>query len=438
MPNQPIKEDSMSSCKRTGAAVIVTILALLVSGPLSAAELGRVICKVMDIDDNPIKGATVTVTTEEKESFLLSRETNRKGRCTINLTDATFQYDFKVEAEGFQAITVKVKPQVSGITERVFKLAPVGIGEAGGMELNQEDRDNMALGSKALRTYNEGVDAQNADDLDTAMAKFKEAAELDPEMEPAFTQIAAVAILQGDFAAAAEAADKAVSLDSESFRALHVRYEAYRKLGDEEKADEAADALRKAGDVHDAAARIYNDAVDAYNAGNIEAAKATFREAIELDPELLAAYKTLAGLYIKERNGREAASMARQVLEREPDNVNAMKILYDASSITKDDAGVQEALEMLVVADPEWAASGLFEHARKLYDEGNTDGALAVVTELLKVQPDHAGAHYILGLCLNIGGDVDGTKEHLQRFLELAPDHPEAPIAKEILSYYQK
>jgi len=428
----------MSLCKRIGAALIVTILALLVSGPLGAAELGRVVCKVMDLDDNPIKGATVTVTTDEKESFLLSRETNRKGRCTINLTDATYEYDFKVEAEGYQPITVKVKPQIGGISERVFKLAPVGTGAAGGMDLNQEDLDNMAIGSKALRTYNEGVEAQNAGDLDTAMAKFSEASELDPEMEPAFTQVAAVAILQGDYEAAAVAAEKAVSLDSTSFRALHVRYEAYRKLGDEDKAEEAAKALRAAGDVHDAAARVYNDAVDAYNEGNVEQAKATFREALELDPELLAAYKTLAGLYIKERNGREAAAMARAVLEREPDNVNAMKILYDASSIAKDDAGVKEALAKLVVADPKWAASGLFEHARKLYDEGDTDGARAVVTELLKVQEDHAGAHYIMGLCLNIAGDVDGAKQHLQRFLELEPDHPEAPIAKEILSYYQK
>ena len=46
------------------------------------------------------------------------------------------------------------------------------------------------IGSKKVRRYNEGVEAQQAGDLETAMAKFLEAGEADPEFSPAFTGIA--------------------------------------------------------------------------------------------------------------------------------------------------------------------------------------------------------------------------------------------------------
>jgi Flp pilus assembly protein TadD len=55
--------------------------------------------------------------------------------------------------------------------------------------------------------------------------------------------------------------------------------------------------------------------------------------------------------------------------------------------------------------------------------------------KVLELDPNHARAHYFLGLVLMREGAKQEAKRHLQRFLELAPTDPDAATAKGAIQY---
>jgi regulator of sirC expression with transglutaminase-like and TPR domain len=52
----------------------------------------------------------------------------------------------------------------------------------------------------------------------------------------------------------------------------------------------------------------------------------------------------------------------------------------------------------------------------------------------VRLDPRHAYAHYHLGLAYNKQDKTDRAILHLERFLDLAPDAPEAPQVRALLS----
>ncbi len=427
----------MYTAKKAGAWLLCLAVTVGVATVGHSQAFTRIAAKVVNQDNEPLKGALVTVTTPEIPSFQFSKKTNKRGQCIVTFSDGTVIYDFTIELEGYQTLKAEVRPTVGTIDDRVFTLAPAGEDVASTAVTTVEKPARPTVGSKKVRRYNEGVEAQQAGDLEGAMAKFREAVEADPEFAPAFTGIATVAMEQGDYQEAATAAERAVTLDPESYRALQLRYDAYRNMGDEKMAAVAAKALKQAGDISEATAQTFREAIEAANAGNLEIAKARFRQALDLDPELVAAYSNLAQIYMWEGDAERAAAMADEVLRRRPDDVPALKIRYQALHRMGDDDAAKSILEEIVSADPEWATSVLFDDAQQLFNANQFEEARTVFEQILTVQPDHPESHYLAGLCCNSSGDFEGAKLHLTRFIELAPDSPMAPTAREILKYLQ-
>jgi len=414
---------------------LTLLLCALLSPRLDAQSFSRIACEVLDHNDKPIMGAVVTATTPTIASLTISKTTNKKGKCTISLSDGTVPYTLEITKQGYQTLTAEVQPKLGGTEKRVFNLSPSGVAAESKAVMTTEQKEATRFGSKHVLLYNEGVEAQQAGDYELAMTKFRASAEADPSFVPALTGIATLALEQGKPSEAAEAAERAYAQDPESYQALLLRYNAYSRLGDEKKSAAAAKDLQKAGDITDVALRVFQDAVAAFTDGDMANAKARFHQALELDPELVEAYANLAQIYNKEGNAQQAAVMAAQVIKRNPDNLTALRIRYDALRLLGDEEGAKQALAAVVAADPQWAAVGIFNHAQELFNANRIDEATAALQELLQVQPDHAEAHYLLGLCLNSAGDYAAAKSHFKRFLELAPDHPSAAAAREILQY---
>ena len=63
------------------------------------------------------------------------------------------------------------------------------------------------------------------------------------------------------------------------------------------------------------------------------------------------------------------------------------------------------------------------------------DDAAIAFAAVVEVQPDHVKALFLLGMAEYNLGDITSSKKHLTRFLELAPDDPDAVIVNEILQY---
>jgi tetratricopeptide (TPR) repeat protein len=425
-------EEKMRRVSRI-SLVAAALVVLLGAGVLCQAQgvaVGRVSAKVVDINDEPIKDVKITVTCPDLEGYKLEATTNKKGRFMLSHVDGTRTYLYRFEKEGYQTLVEQIKTQLGIVNSFTFVLRPPDAGEAGQTE--------GALGpsQRAIYTYNEGVTAQQAGDLDLAEERFNNAVTIDPTMAAGFTALAGVAHQRGNFEAAATHAEKALELDPSDMRALQLRHDAYRQLGNTEKAAEAAAAMKQAGVSSEAAVRIYNEAAELYNAGDFESAKAKFKEVIELDPTQVQAYLILGILYLKEGKPGEADAVANTILELSPGHTDGLKIRYDAARQMGDSVKAKQALEALVTADPEWAAGGLFEIGVNLFNAGDQAEATSAFETVLSAQPDHPRANYFYALCL-FASDQQKAGEHLRKFIELAPEDPDVAVAKEMLSYIQ-
>ena len=69
-----------------------------------------------------------------------------------------------------------------------------------------------------------------------------------------------------------------------------------------------------------------------------------------------------------------------------------------------------------------------------LFDANQVREAKARLEEAVATDPSYGRAYYELGLCYANLNDMAKAKEALSKFVTLAPDDPEAAMAKEILS----
>ena len=69
---------------------------------------------------------------------------------------------------------------------------------------------------------------------------------------------------------------------------------------------------------------------------------------------------------------------------------------------------------------------------RMLYMEGEVEAAEKNLREALEIDPDHAGAHYQLGILLRVLGRRDEAISHLEK-AAAAAEHPDAERAQKAL-----
>jgi len=411
-------------------AIVSMSVVIAAFGAVSVeAQVARVSGVVKDVDGKPIQGVMITATTPERESYKVTKKTNKKGKFIINHTELhTYVYTFV--KEGYQTVQQQVRA-IPGNVDAIEVVMPPPSGQASQMQ------SRMSGADRAILAFNEGVEAKQAGDLELAAKRFREAADLDPTMSQPYAALAGMAHQKGDYLAAAEAAELALERNPGDVLALQVRYDAYRLAGETEKAEEAAVALRASGVSGDAAARIFNEGVEAYRAKDIDTAAVKFEQALELDPSLDQVYGVLGGIYVSKGKFDDAKRIAAQALERDPQNAQALKVLYDVARRTKDEEGANAALAALVEVDPSWVTTGLYEHAIELYNNSDNTGAAAAFEKVLEADPDHARATYLLGMSLYNSGKPGEAKPYLTRFIEIAPDDPDVAIAKEMLKYIE-
>lgn len=323
---------------RVAAGLIVLVAGLAVSAALAQAP-GRIYGAVADENGEPLPGVEIRVTDPEVTSFSLSAKTGKKGDYSIVIKDITRAYRFLFEKDGYQTIEATIKLPFRESLEKNLTMLSLEAARAQAVAQLSEagvqaapEGPAPAVGSAVL-LFNEGAAAAKAGDLDAAEAKLEEAVGLDAELAPAHAALAGIYLKRGRAAEAATAAERAVELDPGNARALEVRYEAYRALGDEEKTGAALAALQ--------------------------------------------------------------------------------------------------------ALDPARAEADLYERGLALYNAGEIAAAQRVFQQLVAGSPGHAAGHFLLGMCLVNAGDSGNARAHLEKFLALAPDHPDAATAREMLAYLQ-
>lgn len=427
---------SKSRTRRLRLAPAFAVLVLLTAPlPLHAQAFGRIVLTVEDEAGEPVEGVKVTMVCAELTQFHEEGMTDGKGRVQFSVVDATHPYQLSFEKEGYLPFESEVKLRIRDTTRTEITLFERGASASPPRDQPASAPPPGASLTPAQETFNEGVSALKEGDVAAAKAKFLAALELDPKLAAAHSGLAGIYIEEGNPEAALAAVDRLFELQEPDARGLRIRYQAHQALGNEKEAKQALAALKDAQEGGEAAALIYNEGVAALRVGDREAAKARFEEALQLDPELGAAVSALAIVYLNDGEFQRAAELAEQLLAKDPGDLQALRVRYDAYRLLGDTAKEQEAFEALAAADPEGAAQFLYEAGAKLFDQNQMEPAANLLARARELTPDHPDVLYRLGLAyVNLDRKAEAA-EVLERFLQVAPDHPEAQLARDMLGY---
>ncbi|MFY9820173.1 MAG: tetratricopeptide repeat protein [Thermoanaerobaculia bacterium] len=195
---------------------------------------------------------------------------------------------------------------------------------------------------------------------------------------------------------------------------------------------------------NDKAIAAYNEGVSLLRANDLAGAAPKFEQAAAFDPKLAEANGALADLYLELGRNPEALAAADRYLAEKPNDPRGLRARYDALKATGDNEKARATLEALAAADPkgEGTAVRYFNEGAELTRTGKYDEAAVwfeKVVEIAPAEPKFAKAHYVLGLTYakdeKDAAKKARAKEHLQTFLQMAPNDADAGTAKQLLDY---
>ena len=135
----------------------------------------------------------------------------------------------------------------------------------------------------------------------------------------------------------------------------------------------------------------------------------------------------------KEGKYAEAAGILKTELDQAPGNERAMTYLGLARAYAGDTAGAMEPLKAAIAKNDNNAEAhfglGLVNLKLKKLDD-----AVAELQKAWKLNAEDAYTHFYLATAYNEKGESHLAIPHLRRFVELAPNAPEAPAVRSFLS----
>jgi len=407
------------------------VLIVAIPGLASAARKGRLVGRAVDPAGTPIEGVSVTVTSAEVEGFKELRITDRKGVFIVDFERVNVTHHYRFEKAGFQTLESDLHWSLEGTERHDFVMQPAQAPTADLLPATSSVEP-------AIAAYNAGVTALQAGDSAGAQAKFEEAVRHDPELRYAWAGLGVIHLQQGRYQEAVEAAEKAMALGAADEVTLRCRWEAYRQLGDEAKTAQALQDLQSYGRMTEEAKKAYNEGVALAKAGDPEGAFAKFREASQIDPTLKEALLGVAVEGLKIKRYEETMAAAEAVLKDDPQNGQALRLRYNASLGFGDQELIVDALLGLAGVEPKVARDGLLRLAYDAYDANDMARAKTLFGKVLQVDPNQVQSHYVLALIYVNDGSKEEAKQHLERFLQIAPDDPDAGTARNLLEYLNK
>jgi putative PEP-CTERM system TPR-repeat lipoprotein len=264
---------------------------------------------------------------------------------------------------------------------------------------------------------------------DLALQQFQKVAALDPDNPGVKTQVGVseidaghseqgLATLQQVFGTEAGAPIAGPALVATELRA-----------GRLDKAAEVAAALIK----RDAKNPVYQTLLGEVRTAqkDYSAAEIAFREALAINPDLTAATRDLAQLYMVTGRADEARNLYNQLLGKNPNEANALLGLADTYIAQQKWTEAIDAINRARTAAPNDPAPG-FKLVSVYEKRQDWPNAKAVAAELSAQFPGNANILDIQGRAQLAAGDTNGAISSFKRAYELAPNS--APILARYLT----
>ncbi len=409
------------------APALALILALAGFTAVQAGTEGKLSGVVEDSKGKPLEGVLVTVTAQEGD-YTRQATSDRKGRFNLIVMDATKTYDIRLEKEGYLPAGHPLKLEIGGTSKLKWTLVEESVAA-------QSEEMAAAVGrSRAAKLYNDGVKDYNDGDPESALTKFEAAVAEDETLFEAYAGMAQIYLEREDWAKGEQAATKVVELAPDEARGHRFLHDALLAQENEAGAESALDRLIEIDPGPGTAVRVFNSGVRAAKAQELELAIKRFEQAVELAPSLKEAHLNLAFIQLAKEDFESALLHADAYLAEDPEGARALSAKYQAHRALGDVDAAEAAFVRLKDSHPEFVTQTFFEEGSTQFNAGNAVQAIAAFQRVLAAEPNHPRAHYMLGLCHASAGQVEMARQFLTRFIELAPDDPEASIAREMLA----
>jgi len=381
------------------------------------AKPAAITARVVDADKKPVRDTPVLIKSPTGE-VAAELVTDKKGELKAKIEGPAGKYMIVINAEGSAPFESPIELEPGKEQKVEIKLLSV-----------EEGRKN-----EGIKFYNAAAEAFRNQDWATAKAKFTSAVEAAPDLAEPRLGLADIALTEGNAAEAVKQIEAFMALKPDDEQGKRLAYTAYLRAGMQDQAKkisaELGDAKLNAG----LAVDLYNQGALASQAGNFDEALGKFKEAAELDPNLAEAFAGMAAVLYNQSHFEEALVNADKSLAIKPGLTQGMRSRFLALDGLGKGAESQAAWDAYAAIDRKGALDLLTRRADADFKDGNTAAAEAALLRVLTLDADNAQAHLQIGL-LYSGTDAVKAKAHLQKFLQLAPNHPEAETAKEILEF---
>ena len=168
--------------------------------------------------------------------------------------------------------------------------------------------------------------------------------------------------------------------------------------------------------------------------GKKEEAEALFRQAVELVPDLVPAREQLAEVQYELGKKEDALASAKSCLEEDEESLACLAIAANVSGDLGDTESRDKYMQRYQDLNPDDPAS-IFNQAVEFLNALDDARARPLLEQCLDVDPNYPKCLFELGMLKLRGGDMEGAKADLQKYLEVAPDGDDAATATETIKY---
>lgn len=185
--------------------------------------------------------------------------------------------------------------------------------------------------------------------------------------------------------------------------------------------------------------RLFEEGVAASSAQQYDAAIEKFNQAIQVNPNCFDCYNNIGFVHTQRKQFDQAEAAYKQSAMVKPDDpvaYNGLATVYNAQR--QFDLAAEASAKAAQLAGGGAAGGGdanaLYNQGVILWNGGKIAEAKVAFQNAVTADPNHAEAHYQLAMALVNEGNMADAATAFETYLKLAPNGPNAPTAKALLS----
>jgi tetratricopeptide (TPR) repeat protein len=189
--------------------------------------------------------------------------------------------------------------------------------------------------------------------------------------------------------------------------------------------------------------KTFEEGVEASRAGNHDEAIAKFQAAAAINDKCFDCYYNIGYSYAQKKEYDKAEEAYKKAVELKPDYSEAYSGLANVyNAERKFDLAAEASQKAMGSASGLAGGAGnpdaMFNQGVILWNAGKIPEAKKQFEAVVAAKPDHAEAHYQLGMALVNEGNLQGAAAEFDKYLQLAPNGPNAATAKSLLAQLKK